>query len=64
MTKYCSYCEWEIEDGAPVVATVVSKFKHIRSDRTFAIEVPTECIEVQHMQCSEYVEDKGEPSGC
>lgn len=53
MTKICPVCYEPIKNGNPVVAVVVSVFKDIPSTKTFAIEKPTQCLEVQHLGCND-----------
>ena len=53
MTKICPVCDNKIKDGDDVVAVVVSIFKEIPSAKSYAIERPTQCLEVQHLACND-----------
>jgi len=53
MIKLCSVCDKKIKDGDDIVAVVVSVFKEIPSEKSFAIEKPTECLEVEHFECND-----------
>lgn len=61
MTKTCPICDWPFRDGDDVVAIMVAKFKMIDSAVNYAIEHPSQCIEIVHGECfdySEYDEDQ------
>lgn len=53
MIKFCGVCEQKINNGDRVVAVVVSVFVDIPSTKSFAIEKPTQCLEVQHLGCND-----------
>ncbi len=57
MTKLCASCDKSIKDGDDVVAVVVSVFKEIPSNKSFAIEKPTECLLVEHLGCNDLTEE-------
>jgi hypothetical protein len=53
------------KDGDDVVAIMVSRFRLIDSDASFAIEHPTRCIELTHSECfdwSDYDDEEKEPA--
>jgi biotin synthase-related radical SAM superfamily protein len=56
MTRDCPICDMPFRDGDDVVAIMVSKFKLIDSDASFAIEHPTRCIELVHSECFDWDE--------
>lgn len=51
MLRTCNICDYDLKDGDDVVAVMVAKFKYIPSDVNYAIEQPTRCIELMHMDC-------------
>lgn len=53
MTKICPVCEERIQNGDKVVAVVESVFVEIPSTKSFAIERPTQCLEIQHFACND-----------
>jgi len=54
MIKNCPVCDYPFRDGDDVVAMMVAKFKVIDSDVNYAIEHPTKCVEIVHMECSDW----------
>lgn len=62
--KYCPTCELEIEDGEPVVALMLTRYKKISSAVNFAIHQPTECLEIIHRECFDYDDDECDCDGC
>lgn len=54
MQKTCNICDYELKDGDTVVAIMVAKFKMLSSEVNFAIEHPTQCIELVHSECFDW----------
>lgn len=51
MEKECMVCGVEFEDGDEVAAVMLSTFKRIDSDSSFAVTHPTKCLEIVHIGC-------------
>lgn len=62
MEKDCPVCDYPIKDGDNVVAIVVAKFKMLDSAVNYAIDHPTECIELMHEECFDH-DDYGMGNG-
>lgn len=54
MTKDCPICDMPFKDGENIVAVMLSTFKDIPSDASFAITQPTQCIEIVHSDCYDW----------
>jgi hypothetical protein len=66
MNKECPVCEYPLKDGDLVVAIMIARFKMLASDVNFAIEHPTECLDIIHEECyieEDRPEDNGERMG-
>jgi hypothetical protein len=61
MRKICAVCEVPFNDGESVVAVMLSTYRMIDSDVSFAITEPTDCLEIIHHGCYDweaYPEDR------
>lgn len=47
----CSRCSILFKDGEDVYALIETKFKGLKSKIHFALERPTNCLEVYHRHC-------------
>jgi len=56
MVKHCAYCGRPLVDGDNVIAAVKTAYRQLPSRIAYAIDSPTECIEVQHEDCWKGVE--------
>lgn len=51
MEKFCMVCDTPFKDGDRLAAVMVSTFRQIESDVHYAITIPTQCIEIVHLEC-------------
>ena len=56
MTKHCPVCELPFQDKQKIVAVMLSEYKQIDSSVNFAIQQPTQCIEIVHSGCYDWGE--------
>lgn len=64
MTKTCQICDVEFKDGDKVVLVMLSTFRVIDSDVTYAVDEPgpRSCIEILHRDCHGVpLDENGEP---
>ena len=52
--KLCPICEYPFKDGEKIVAIMLSTFKAIPSEVSFAITQPKVCIEIVHNACYDW----------
>lgn len=52
--KLCPVCELPFDDGAKIVAVMLSTYKAIESSVNFAITQPTQCVEIVHDECYDW----------
>lgn len=57
MNKSCDLCHNFIRDEEEIVAVVKTVFHQVPSRVSYAIQMPTECIRMFHMECAERMED-------
>ncbi len=62
MEKICRKCERLLEGGDIIRATVITKYVALKSKLHYALEKPTSCVWVEHLQCNdpkgEYEQDE------
>ena len=54
MLKHCPVCGYSFADGEAIVAVMLSTYKAIESDVSFAVTEPTECVEIIHHNCYDW----------
>jgi hypothetical protein len=47
----CRKCGKELKDGDPIRAVVVSVYREISSSVSYAIEKPSDCLSIEHLEC-------------
>lgn len=58
MVKNCDVCHKELEDEDEIVAAVVTVFHKVPSSVVFAVEKPTSCLRMIHIDCfARYYDD-------
>ena len=57
MRQVCKVCGKEFKDGDRVKALVLSVYRQISSSVAYAIEMPYECLSLQHVACSDTPEE-------
>lgn len=51
MEMACDFCGKLFKDGDDIQAKVRSKFRALKSLRTYAMDMPTDCLAMQHIDC-------------
>jgi hypothetical protein len=59
MKQMCAKCGQPLKDGDRVKAVVLSIFHEISSPVSYAIENPTECLSLEHVDCENPEPEEG-----
>ena len=59
MEKICPVCDLPFKDKQKIVAIMLSEFKEIPSSVNFAIQQPTQCVEIVHHNCYDWQDHEG-----
>ncbi len=51
MQRICPKCVKPLKDGDRIKAVVLSIFREISSSVSYAIDKPSECISLEHVDC-------------
>jgi hypothetical protein len=51
MLKQCDMCRRDLEDGDEIVAAVVTVFRMVTSRVSYAVDKPTACLRMIHIDC-------------
>jgi len=54
MEKICPVCDLPFKDNQKIVAVMLSEYKEIPSSVNFAIQQPTQCLEIVHSSCYDW----------
>ena len=49
--KICELCNRLFQGGDEVKAVIITRYVALKSDITYALEKPSECIEIIHRNC-------------
>ena len=63
MTKECPICDLPFKDKQKIVAVMLSEYKQIDSEVNFAIQQPTQCVEIIHYHCYDWQDHDVMPIG-
>jgi hypothetical protein len=53
MIPLCKKCQKPFKEGDRIKAEVLSVFHEITSSVTYAIEKPSDCLSIEHVECGD-----------